>query len=289
MVDFAILMHYLCSAFGNQSYFKPFINPNFSMENKNLLPTLCHLCGLKETRNLRSFNYRSVMTRLEGMYHLMNAGGGTGYSPLHEAARMTPGRAAGVIFRTDTRIDLVEGMYLSVNFTVNNTHIIVLPRTKGAEELARIWAYIIRYSAHMDDSHRFVCILIKPRKITPSETRITEIDMDVDQQVFKDTYDAFVAAALTDDETDFDIEYELQGVRSRSNVARERIKRRMQKMGISVLRGKRASIYLRKTPKKCTVDLLRLQKDYPEAFSTCVRDARQYEFITIKFNNPQND
>ena len=82
---------------------------------------------------------------------------------------------------------------------------------------------------------------------------------------------------------------ELQGVRTRSNIARERIKRRMQKMGIRVLKGKRASIFLRQTPQKCVVDLKRLEAEFPAAYAACVSGGKRYEFISVKLHdNPAN-
>lgn len=262
------------------------------LNQKNLLPTLCHLCGMKATRNIKRFNYDAVMTRLKSMYLLKNAGGGSGYSPIHIAA----GFDAPVDhqLKDNLNITLVDGMYLSINFVVADTNILVLPRTKGADNIAKIWAYIVSYKTsdkhRADVKPRYAYILVNPGKITQEETRVGVVTLDnVDKDDIKNTYDAFVTAALTDDETDFDIEIELQGVRTRSNMARERIKKRMHKMGLKVLKGKRASIYLRQTPKKCTVDLKRLQSEFPAAYAACVENGKRYEFITIKVHESQSN
>lgn len=261
------------------------------LNQKNLLPTLCHLCGMKPTRNIRRFSYDAVMTRLKSMYLLKEAGGGSGFSPLHLAADLNGGE--NISLTEDLHINLVEGMFLAVNFVVGTTNVLVLPRTKGADNIARIWAYIVSHKTADQSGDgkkpRFAYILVNPAKITPDETRIGTVDLDgIDPADIRSTYDAFVTAALTDDETDFDIEVELQGVRTRSNVARERIKRRMQKMGIRVLKGKRASIFLRQTPLKCTVDLKRLQAEFPDAYAACVENGKRYEFISVKLHDNQN-
>lgn len=258
------------------------------MDNKNLnlLPTLCHLCGMKPTRNLRRFNYSLIMTRLESMYILKNSGGGTGFSPLHLA---TQGEEAGGILK-DVHINLVDGMYISVNFIIAGYNVIVLPRTSAARNIARIWAYIVRHALSIAGNdytfNKFTYILVNPSKITPEETQIGEIDLsEVDEETLKSTYEAFIAAALTDDETDFDIEIELQGIKTRSMAARQRIKRRMQKMGLKVLRGTKASIYLRNGSSRCTVDLKKLESEFPDAYKKCVKGAKHYEFLTIKLND----
>lgn len=269
---------------------------------KNLLPTLCHLCGMKPTRNLQKFNCRQVMDRLETMFELRSIDAGSGFSPLHIAACAGSGTpeapAPGQrISHSDLRIPLVDGMYLSVNFVIGNTNILVLPKTKGADNIARIWAYIVSYAlSQTGDGHscgsdaKFAYILVNPSKITPEQTTIGAIDMEIaDADTLRSTYDAFVTAALTDDETDFDLEIELQGIRNKSNVARERIKRRMQRLGITTLKGKKASIFLRKTPQKCTVNLKKLEAEFPQAYKACVENAKRYEFITIKFNNRTNE
>lgn len=262
------------------------------MENqKNLLPTLCHLCGMKPTRNLRNFRYEAVMTTLLNKYTLKKQGGGTGFSPLHIAAEMAGDKQADLYLDGENRVNLVDGMYLTINFIVGTTNVLILPNTKGAKHIARLWAYIVSCCLKKSDSplqfNRYAYVLVDPRNIDKEHTRIDTISFDdVDNDVIESTYSAFVTAALTDDETDFDIEIELQGVRSRSNAARERIKRRMQKLGVRVLKGKKASIYLRSTPKKCTVDLKRLSIEFPEAYSACVtEEAKKYEYLTFKLNH----
>lgn len=259
---------------------------------KNLLPTLCHLCGMKATRNIRRFKYDAVMRRLHTMFLLADMGGGTGFSPLHIAAGLPIGQKYDGPVLTDVRRGLVDGMFLSVNFVINNTNILVMPRTKGADEIARLWAYIIHYAKTRDNdtegAERYAYVLVNPAKIEPDQTRIATIDISEDSaDVYRSTYEAFVTAALTDDETDFDIERELQGVRSRSNAARQRLKSRMRKMGLRMLRGTRASIYLRRTAKKCTVDLRKLETAYPQAYRDCVTSGKQYEYITIRLHEPE--
>ena len=117
---------------------------------KNLLPTLCHLCGMKATRNIQRFKYDAVMRRLHTMFLLADMGGGTGYSPLHIAADLPIGQKYRGTVLTDVRHGLVDGMFLSVNFVINSTNILVLPRTKGADEIARLWAYIVHYAKTKD-------------------------------------------------------------------------------------------------------------------------------------------
>ena len=260
---------------------------------KNLLPTLCHLCGMKATRNIQRFKYDAVMRRLHTMFLLADMGGGTGYSPLHIAADLPIGQKYRGTVLTDVRHGLVDGMFLSVNFVINSTNILVLPRTKGADEIARLWAYIVHYAktkdAAPDPAERYAYVLVNPTRIEPDQTRIAAIDISTDDaDICKSTYEAFVTAAVTDDETDFDIERELQGVRSRSNASRERIKRRMHKMGLRMLKGTKASIYLRRTTKKCTVDLKKLETAYPAAYRDCVTGGKQYEYITIRLHEPEN-
>lgn len=253
--------------------------------SKNLLPTLCHLCGMKPTRNLMRFRYGVVMARLITMYHLYNGGGGSGFSPLHLA---TYGRAADFM-AADCKIDLVDGMYIPVNFIMDDTMVLVLPRCAAAAEIARVWAWIARAAMQRAGdgraSSRFMYILVNPTKITDGQTVVGEVSFDgVSEADIEATYEAFLTSCVTNDETDFDIEIELQGLRSRSAASRERIKSRMKRMGVSVLRGSKASVYLRKASSKCTVDLRRLSDEYPEAYKACVSGGKKYEFLTIKLN-----
>lgn len=253
---------------------------------KNLLPTLCHLCGMKPTRNLMRFRYGAVMMRLKTMYHLYNAKTGCGYSPLN---LVTDGREAAFM-AADCEIDLVDGMYIPVNFIMDDAMVLVLPRCAAAAEIARVWACIARAALQRAGdgraSGRFMYILVNPAKITPAQTVVAEVGFDgISEADIEATYEAFLTSCVTNDETDFDIEIELQGLRSRSAASRERIKSRMKRMGVSVLRGSKASVYLRKASSKCTVDLRRLSDEYPEAYKACVSGGKKYEFITIKLND----
>ena len=62
----------------------------------------------------------------------------------------------------------------------------------------------------------------------------------------------------------------------------------MHKMGLRMLKGTKASIYLRRTTKKCTVDLKKLETAYPAAYRDCVTGGKQYEYITIRLHEPEN-
>ena len=260
------------------------------MKEKNLLPTLCHLCGMKITRNLQNFKYDAVMSSLKTKYELHRSGGGNGFSPLHLACKQCKDDLVNYNCRTNERISLADGMYLDINFIVGRTNILVLPKCAGASTIARCWAMIVKHwlvSCKQPFEYNYAYILVNPKKIDYANTTVEAIDLSyVDADTLKSTFDAFVTAAVTDDETDFDIEMELQGARDRSNRCRERIKHRMRSMGLNVLNGKKASIFLKTRPKQKKVDLAKLHTLFPDAYNACVSDEkRKYEYLTFKMKN----
>lgn len=258
-------------------------------KNQDLLPTLYHLCGLQMTRNALRFSRDAVVRRISTTAQLV-ASGSKQFSPLHEAYRLATGKDTDAIpdFRT-LRMYVVDGVFARVEEIRDDGPLIVLlPKSAQAMYLARIFAIIIRqmfveYDRPELAEKPFVAVLVTPGKIDAQHTRILPVDIsDVEPESLASTYGAFKTAIATNDESDFDLEIELQGMRTRTHAARERIKRRMQQMGVHVLKGSKASVFLRKSPKKVRVNIKLLRNKFPDAYRECVTNGKASEYITIK-------
>lgn len=262
------------------------------MEQKNLIPTLCHLCGLQPNKTIRDFNYLRVMQKIHNMAENFDAGVGTGFSPVHAAAAaasLAPGRLVAV----DRRITVCDGMYININFVYDNLNIIILPRTAGAENVGRLWAVIARKAMesrglHADAARPFVLLLVNTRHIDRAHTVIIPAPGEgYDDTSADNLYKAFIAAAVTDDETDFDLEIEMHGIRLKSSAARQRIKKRMKDLGVRSLCGSKATVYLRSRGKN-TVDIKKLMDKYPDVYRDVLVSAGTCEYITFRLNNRNN-
>ena len=246
-------------------------------KNQDLLPTLYHLCGLQMTRNALRFSRDAVVRRISTTAQLV-ASGSKQFSPLHEAYRLATGKDTDSIpdFRT-LRMFVVDGVFARVEeIRDDGPLILLLPKSAQAMYLARIFAIIIRQMFVEYDQidlveKPFVAVLVTPGDIS-----------DIEPESLASTYEAFRTAIATNDESDFDLEIELQGMRTRTHAARERIKRRMQQMGVHVLKGSKASVFLRKSPKKVRVNIKLLRNKFPDAYRECVTNGKASEYITIK-------
>ncbi len=259
------------------------------MEQKNLIPTLCHLCGLQENRTIREFNYIRVMQKLYSLAENFEKRIGSGFSPIHFAAKQAkiiPGHLETI----DQRIILCDGMYINVNFVYDNLNVIVLPRTSDAANVGKLWAVIVRKAMQKiglkNADLPFVLVLVNPRHFDEKHTlAVAEPGRDYDDESAESLYKAFVTAAVTDDETDFDIEIEMHGIRLKASAARQRIKKRMKALGVKSLRGTKATVYLRSRGRKVRVDLKRLEMQYPAVYKDVVSVGDAREYITFKLNN----
>lgn len=254
-------------------------------DTHNLLPRIIAMLGLEGAKGWRTWRIDHAMQRLTVLYTLAEASGDRRPSPLHQALAILYPDAEAKPKIHPVSVDIAQGYCLTAWLTADSHIIIAMPISNATANVADIYGNILASSLreiHVEAS-RIICIRLgdKLRKWSIDDVPMT------DSESASNLRNAVITSILTNDETDFDIEIELSALRTRSTANRRRLQQRMERLGVSELRGKKATVFLRHKAGGVRIDLKRLETDWPQAYASCVTRSEKVSYLSVKLNKPE--
>lgn len=250
----------------------------------SVIEKILSLTGCEKNRKFEAMNTGFATKIIALKYQLACNRGDRQASPLHQAAQK-----AGIDTESATlhrlTLPIVDDAAISLDIVCGNLVAVLLPLSAASAAVASVYASLCRHAmrrdGHIDpDDKTFVLIEYNPKMTKYRYSTIAANGAAQDESL----YNAFVTAMLTNEELDFDLEVEMASLRDRSRCNRQRIKAKMKSLGLKVLRGRKADVYLRHGGRKVSVDIDLLARQFPEAYRCCCTEAHGYEYISLKLH-----
>ena len=210
-------------------------------------------------------------------------------SPLIKAAKLCGASTDFRLLGTKTPLAYLD-FTLSVPFITEGFAAFVLPRSSQSRRVATILGAlarrVFRENGLFFDQASIPLVLIE---YCPKGKYTYQLIADNGDDENQSLFDSFATAVCTNNEADFEIELEALRMRAASRGNREKIKERMKALGLKVLRGRKADVYLRRRSRKVSIDVAKLIEKYPEVYADCTRVRRGGEYITVKIHESATD
>lgn len=250
----------------------------------DILQRVLLLLGLDKAKAFRNLDTANMAKFIALKYQLACSRGDTEKSPLHCAAAVAGVSIGGEELKT-MKIPVVEGMAVCLDLVASTMVALILPATQSSGRVAAVFTSLCRHAMRVNGFDGMAAL---PFVLVEYNNRLTKfrysVVRDCDAAQDESIYNAFLTALLTNEELDFDLEIEIASLRDRSRSNRQRLKAKMQSLGLKVLRGKKADVYLRRRGRKLSINIDLLAEKYPEAFAECCAERCGDEYITVKLH-----
>ena len=243
------------------------------------------LLGVERQKNIAHWDLSLAKQNLKLQFELANHGGDIAKSPLHLALETEDDR----VFDAPS-IELAPGLLAECDFLVGRHVAVLTPQVASAANIALILGSVYleaqrRLGLTVADDARIVHITAAKSGRFAECTELEPMPAEQTRQILE----GFITAACTNNELDFDVEMELSALRLRSSANRERIRTRMQKMGVSSLKGRKADVFLRRNRGFLRVNYALLKEKFPEAYAECVSQGESQFYLSVKLHKEGAD